>query len=297
MLIIFNVHHCNFLILILIFLGAIFALNLMVGLFLCIYVSCLPSKLRQDVITADQSAVNEINIENNTERAVPSRFSRLNPISHIKSVYELILKRESQHLILPLSVVFACYIFSLSGERLVQPFYVFRAPFNFTVKMLGYYTALQSMIRGIGSVFFAAILFKFTKANDAYMIMFGLASQALVLVCTGFSDSSEWLYSTTIIGFAIPITGGTIRSVVTKSVPWNRYGCVLAALASLDVFVCAITNFVVLYVLDICHLQSVHSGSVYFGICTFSLIGLTVITVTFIKKSLCFRQSGYESIR
>lgn len=298
---------------------ALFAVVLGVDLLMMVYVCCLPSvrynrrfdpvaipdeyhnrqltdcSAEEDAQVVNTKSPNSTTPLNQTQAASESSKSCL--FGYISKPFAVVMDADdnmSSGVVVPMLCAFGVAIVAIVGERVVQTLYLRNQPFFFTPKMIGYYISLQAGIRGVGAVVSTQMLYRVFKVNDFCMVIIGLISHILVLVLTGLSTAVLTVYLVSIVGVCVPLPMAAIRSIITKSVPHDKYGTVLASVSAVDVFASFITNTVSLWMYDLT--LSMYSGSVYFGICTFALISLTIVATTYIKQIIEMSRAGYQSI-
>nr|XP_004209021.2 proton-coupled folate transporter [Hydra vulgaris] len=263
----------------------VFILTLIVNLIMFFYVFCfLPDKKSLNSVGNKSTEVATEQFLNCVGKIEKKKIALLNPIKHIKKVIMVITSRENRLIILPLILAFGVTVCSLFGELIVQTLYLQNEPFNMSPKLLGYYSAAQSTVRGIGIIFVTQLSYRLLKLNDYTLIFIGLLSLTTCYLLIGLARSVEAVFLVNIVGFAIPTTTSALRSVVTKQVSYENYGAVLSSMEAFEAIASVAANGISLWTYNLT--LDVYSGVVFYG-----LSGITLIAFVFVMLACCCSRS------
>ena len=257
----------------------VFILTFCLNLLVLLYVICfLPRSIVPPAckVVPKTDATSEIAPEQSVDQT--GSRSLFNPFFHFRKVYKVIIDRECRRTILPLILAFGFSVCAVLGELIVQTLYLKNKPFNFTYQSIGYYSAAQSAIRGIGVILITQLSFHFFHLDDYTLIIIGLVSQMICYVLIGLSRSTSIVYLVNITSLAVPVATTTLRSLATKNVSQRNYGSVLAAMEATDAIAGVTTNCVSLWTYNLT--LTVYTGVVYFALAGLSFLSLLIIILT-----------------
>jgi len=281
----------------------VFILTLGINVIILLYVVCfLPSS----EVHSDPVQPSPVNVKSNLigssgssqeiENELPSNvptvngaMNLFNPFYHFKHVFQVITNKECRRIVLPLILAFGLSVCAVLGELIVQTLYLKNKPFEFSFQEIGYYSAVQSAIRGLGVIVITQLSFRWLHLEDYTLIIVGLISQIVCYLLIGFARSTVVVFLVNIAGVATPVATATLRSLVTKQVSEKHYGTVLASLEAMDAISGVITNSLSLWTYNLT--LTIYSGVVYFALSFLSLLSLVVVILT-----LCIRQLGKRRI-
>ncbi|XP_065657857.1 proton-coupled folate transporter-like [Hydra vulgaris] len=266
----------------------VFILTLIVNLIMFLYVFCfLPDKKSLNSvgnISPEKAFISKENFLNCVGKNEKKNFALLNPINHIKKVIMVVTSRENRLIVLPLILAFGVTVCSLLGELIVQTLYLQNKPFNMSPKLLGYYSASQSTVRGIGIIFVTQLSYRLLKLNDYTLILIGLLSLTTCYLLIGLARSVEAVFLVNIVGFAIPTTTSALRSVVTKQVSYENYGAVLSSMEAIEAIAAVAANGISLWTYNLT--LNFYSGVVFYG-----LSGIALSAFVFVILAYCYSRS------
>ena len=113
------------------------------------------------------------------------------------------------------------------GELVVQTLYLTNQPFAFNPQTIGYYSAVQSGLRGCGVILMTQLSYRVFRLTDYTLITVGILSQILCYVSIGVARTPLAVFLVNIAGVGIPVATTTLRSLATKNVSSENYGCLL----------------------------------------------------------------------
>ena len=212
------------------------------------------------------------------------KFGILNPLTHIKQVVIVVTSSENRCIILPLVIAFGISVCALLGELIVQTLYLQNKPFNLSPKMLGYYSASQSTVRGIGIILVTQLSFRLLNLSDYTLIFIGLSSLISCYFLIGLARSVTTVFLVNIAGFAVPTTTSALRSVVTKQVSNENYGAVLSSVEAMEAIAAVAANGITLWTYNL-------TLSIYSGVVFFSLSGIAVVALAFVLIAFCYSRT------
>ena len=257
----------------------VFILTFCLNLLVLLYVICfLPRSIVPPAckVVPKTDATSEIAPEQSVDQT--GSRSLFNPFFYFRKVYKVIIDRECRRTILPLILAFGFSVCAVLGELIVQTLYLKSKPFNFTYQSIGYYSATQSAIRGIGVILITQLSFHFFHLDDYTLIIIGLVSQMICYVLIGLSRSTSIVYLVNITSLAVPVATTTLRSLATKNVSQRNYGSVLAAMEATDAIAGVTTNCVSLWTYNLT--LTVYTGVVYFALAGLSFLSLLIVILT-----------------
>ena len=204
----------------------------------------------ESVASSERSEDNSNGSENNEEEEMPiickgrqrktqetpNIAYHLNPLNHIYTVFSVIKKRKSKGLLIALLAAFWIVIIALAGEIFITVLFIKHRPFNLSPEEVGYYLAFTSITRGIGAVLLSQVAVRCFKLTDHKLIIIGLLSQTTNYILLALSISKTMLYIVTLSGIGIGVATSSLRSLITKQVPSDSHGSILAAIEFLDAF-------------------------------------------------------------
>ena len=266
----------------------VFLLTLGIDVIILFYVTCyLPSTVvsikyhRVSSIDSDSDITQKQSVEQPHTYSTPS----FNPFYQFGKVYKVITDRNYRKVVLPLIFAFGLSVCAVLGELIVQTLYLKNKPFYFKFQSIGYYSAAQSAIRGIGVILITQLSFHCFHLGDYTLIIIGLVSQIICYVLIGLSRSTIAVYLVNITGLAVPVATTTLRSLTTKHVSEQNYGSVLAAIEAADAIAGVITNSVSLWTYNLT--LTIYSGVVYFALAGLSLFSLTLAVLALVLQKFC----------
>ena len=180
---------------------SMFCLTIGISVLILLYVACLlPDANRPEtnqVCSRTNLLGQQCNEASNTvintkvePNVLPFTTSSLfNPFHHLKCVLNVITNRECRHIVLPLLFAMGFSVCAVLGESIVQTLYLKNHPFLFSPQTIGYYSAIQSAIRGIGVILITQLSFHWLHLHDYSLILLGLLSIIVCYVLIGLSRS------------------------------------------------------------------------------------------------------------
>lgn len=225
--------------------------------------------------TNDPKEDDNNNSNNSSSESFASYFN-----SYFKQIFGLAkLMRERKTIVLMI-ISFVLIIFGVLGETLIQALYLKRNPFSLTTMEVGYYLAVQGISRFIGTVIISQVSFYCLSCNDFSLMVIGGISQILSHITIGLSKTKLEVFLATTSSFGVPLAMMSIRSVLTKKVPSNKYATVLAVLASLNVLSGLASATISTWTSQAALASS--AGSAYFGLSAFAGVSVIVIIATYV---------------
>ena len=201
----------------------------------------------------------------------------LNPFVHLHKVFLVVIKQEYRKVVLPILCSFGFAVCAVYGELVVQTLFLDNRPFSFTPQTIGYYSAAQSAVRGLGVILVTQLSFRVLKWSDYNMAFVGILSQIICYILIGVSRTNEMAFIVNISGLAIPVATTTLRSIATKQVSSENYGAILAALEAFDAIAAVVTNSLSLWTFDLT--LNIYSGIVFFTLSIFALFSLLFLII------------------
>lgn len=171
-------------------------------------------------------------------------------------------------------------MFGLHGDHFLQVLYLKAAPFNFSRLYIAYYAVLQSAARFTGTIVITQLFYHFQIDNDFILMLIGAISQTLAYMTVGLSTNTKEVFISNALSFALPIVMISVRSILTKQVPKDRYASVLSVAGSSSIFVGMIAN--VILSLTRRTIFENNQGDTYVVLAGFSAITIVIILVTYI---------------
>lgn len=248
--------------------GAVFISTLLMSIFMLIYVvfllpapnpvvpqarkeSCL-----EDAAAGESIEKNEEIFENCSEEERPlfckvlnenmplvsSIKYYLNPWNHLTKIVKVINQSSSKASLISLLLCFWFTLIAITGELYITVLFIKNRPFNLSSEEVGYYFAFISVARGVGAVVLSQVAVRFLGFGDYLMIIVGLLSQTANYVLLGFSKTKTMLYLVSLSGIGLGVATSGLRSLITKHVPFDSHGSILAAIEFLDAFGALLAN-------------------------------------------------------
>lgn len=272
---------------------SVFGLNIGINVCILLYVIFYLPKDNQprrtyENLCSDDVAVSSGNKTQKEFTPVTSCQGLFNPFAHFKHVFTVVLSPSCCTIVVPVILSFGFSVCAVYGELVVQTLYLTNQPFVFSPQIIGYYSAVQSAIRGLGVILFTQLSYHYFNFSDHTLILIGLLSQVVCYVCIGLARSLLTVFIFNITGLAIPVATATLRSLATKNVSSENYGAVLASLEAMDVIAGVLTNASTLWTYNL----TLH---IYSGIAFFALGGFALLSMAFLLVGYCFRKSLMES--
>lgn len=199
----------------------------------------------------------------------------LNPIKHLNTIFSVIWKCKSRGSLIALLVSFWFAIVAITGELYITVLFVKHRPFNLSSEEVGYYMALSSVVRGIGTVIVSQLAVRCFGFRDTAIIVLGLLSQTGNYVLLGLSTSKLMLFLSTISGIAIGGATSGLRSLMTKQVPVDSHGSILAAIEFVEAFGALLANVMSNTIYK--ETVSTFSGSAFFVLAGFSATAMSIV--------------------
>ena len=254
-----------------------------------------PFQERRPIITK-RSRVTGYNdqIENLSTTQIPSGSSNdvnrdiscgtlFNPFSHLYHVFKVVTSPSCRRVVIPVILSFGLSVCAVYGELVVQTLYLTNQPFAFRPQTIGYYSAVQSGLRGCGVILMTQLSYRIFRLSDYTLITVGILSQILCYVSIGVARTPLTVFLVNIAGVGIPVATTTLRSLATKNVSTENYGAVLASLEATDALAGVLTNASTLWTYNLT--LHVYSGIAFFALAGFSFFSLIFLGVAFSLRS------------
>ena len=197
------------------------------------------------------------------------------PHKQIHKVFKLVTSKERRAYVLPALANFLCVIYAFTGELSITALFLKGEPLNFSADFIGYYFANQAVIRSIGVVATTQIAYHVVKATEMSTIMFCICSQIVCFVLIGASNTTLFVFLVNITGFAVPGPMSVLRSYISKQVPQDKVGTVLAACASIEATSYTL-NLITLQIYN--HTLEWFHGTAFMFLAFMSFLGLCIST-------------------
>ena len=160
----------------------------------------------------------------------------INPLNHLSQIGKVIHGSKSKALLITLLLCFWLTLIAIAGELYITVLFIKNRPFNLSSEEVGYYFAFISTARGIGAVLLSQIAVRYFGLGDFLLIAIGLVSQTANYILLGLSTSKTMLYLVSLSGIGLGVATSGIRALITKNVPLDSHGSILAAIEFFDVF-------------------------------------------------------------
>uniref|UniRef100_A0A7M5X3V9 Proton-coupled folate transporter n=2 Tax=Clytia hemisphaerica TaxID=252671 RepID=A0A7M5X3V9_9CNID len=211
-----------------------------------------------------------------------------NPFSHFAHVFKVVTSPSCRKIVIPVIFSFGFSVCAIYGELVVQTLYLTNQPFAFSPQTIGYYSAVQSAIRGCGVIIMTQLSYHIFDLSDFSLIVIGIISQMACYISIGLSRTILPVFLVNIAGLGIPVGTTTLRSLATKNVSSENYGAVLASLEAMDVLAGVLTNASTLWTYNV----TLH---VYSGIAYFALGGFSFLSLVFLVIAYCLRRDIHDN--
>ncbi|XP_066915679.1 lysosomal proton-coupled steroid conjugate and bile acid symporter SLC46A3-like [Clytia hemisphaerica] len=213
----------------------------------------------------------------------PIDWDLFKPHKQIQKVFKLVTSKERRSYVLPALANFLCVIYAFTGELSITALFLKGEPLNFGANYIGYYFANQAVIRSIGVVATTQIAYHVVKATEMSTIMFCTCSQIVCFVLIGASNTTLFVFLVNIAGFATPGPMSVLRSYISKQVPQDKVGTVLAACASIEATSYTL-NLITLQIYN--HTLEWFHGTAFMFLAFMSFLGLCISTaIRFTSKN------------
>ena len=216
-----------------------------------------------------ESIINDSSTSNRDEISCGQLF---NPFSHLQHVFKVVMSPSCRAVVIPVILSFGFSVCAVYGELVVQTLYLTNQPFAFHSRTIGYYSAVQSGLRGVGVIVLTQLSYRVFHFTDYTLIIVGILSQILCYVAIGVARTPLSVFLVNIAGVGIPVATTTLRSLATKNVSSENYGAVLASLEAMDALAGVLTNACTLWTYNLT--LHIYSGIAYFALAAFALLSL-----------------------
>ena len=202
-----------------------------------------------------------------------------NPFSHLYHVFKVVTSPLCRKVVIPVILSFGFSVCAVYGELVVQTLYLTNQPFAFNPQTIGYYSAVQSGLRGVGVIVLTQLSYRVFYWSDYTLITVGIVSQILCYASIGVARTPLAIFVVNVAGVGIPVATTTLRSLATKNVSAENYGAVLASLEAMDALAGVLTNASTLWTYNLT--LHIYSGIAYFALTGFALFSLLFLGVGF----------------
>ena len=206
-----------------------------------------------------------------------------NPFSHLYHVFRVVTSPSCRRVVIPVILSFGLSVCAVYGELVVQTLYLTNQPFAFNPQTIGYYSAVQSGLRGCGVILMTQLSYRVFRLSDYTLVTVGILSQILCYVSIGVARTPLAVFLVNIAGVGIPVATTTLRSLATKNVSAENYGAVLASLEATDALAGVLTNASTLWTYNLT--LHFYSGIAFFALAGFSFFSLIFLGVAFSLRS------------
>lgn len=269
-------------------LGYVYVFGLNIGINICILIYVIFYLPTNEAIStfSSKSIGDEDGHQRKMQGATITSCSNLfNPIAHLQHVFHVVTSHSCRAVVIPIILSFGFSVCAVYGELVVQTLYLQNQPFVFTAQYIGYYSAVQSFIRGFGVILLTQWSYHSARLSDHVLVLIGLISQIVCYISIGIVRKLIPVFLVNLTGFGIPVATTTLRSLATKNVKPEDYGAVLSSLEAMDVIAGVLTNAATLWTYNL---------TLYFysGIAYITLAGFACIAVLFLW--IGYRLTKYE---
>lgn len=214
----------------------------------------------------------------------------MNPLNHLKQIVTVINCSKSKVLIVTLLICFFLALIAIAGELYITVLFIKNRPFNLSSEEVGYYFAFMSVARGFGTVALSQIAVRYFGLGDFLMITIGLVSQTANYILLGLSTSKMMLYLVSLSGIGLGVATSGLRSLITKNVPLDSHGSILAAIEFFDVFGALLANVMSNSIYN--GTVSIFPGIAFFVLASFSATALCITCCTQCYYSMVINKSS-----
>ncbi|XP_036359865.1 proton-coupled folate transporter isoform X3 [Octopus sinensis] len=196
-------------------------------------------------------------------------------IQHFKDLISFITKPRNSNvrIVLFLSVVIiGVMMFLIMGENDINLLYLRHSPISATITEVGYFSALESAVRGVSLIVFLPLLKKFLNPNDFFLCIAGLISRAASSVTLALVRVKSVIYFVPFISLFIGFSSVAMRGVCSSFVLKEEQGklfTIISCLQNITSLIASIT------------FNEIYSATVAIdpGICYYGSAGISITLV------------------